>query len=553
MTAVEQRPRAGRIVLIGGGVANASFLISLNRWLDGPGRSGIGLPQALRVTVVDRDGEYGGGLAYRGSTGPSLLMNDPAGKIDSSAIGFCPWLVRRADAWQAALREDQRAWDDERVGRWLREHEQSVRSGEVEGLYVPRSVFGMFIREAFADACRALAAHPQSRVHVETIAAEAVDVLRTARAPLSVCLDRAPYRLPADAVVLGIGSVRRGPEPAFADGPGFFDDLFGHDVREVADELAAILGRTPPGGRRVALLGAAATTVELLHGIATTPALLDLVDEAIVVAPRGILPGGLPSDPEREPFDFPALGALTAPGTHRPDADRLLEAVMADLAASRALGFTIIDVTPGLQERFRVLFGRLPDPEKKRFVAHRSRVMRALTRRTSPAYARSLDDLSRRGILTLLRGRAHAARRAADGMFLLELGGLADPAGARTQQLRAAAVFDCRGFGDLGACRDPLMENLMAGGLIRANDGRQGIAVDDRLEAADGVFVHGAMLVGHSEGADHFWHLDSVGWIHTMAARLVPDVLERLTSPVPESPAPAVPSPAPTPQIAGSR
>ena len=63
---------------------------------------------------------------------------------------------------------------------------------------------------------------------------------------------------------------------------------------------------------------------------------------------------------------------------------------------------------------------------------------------------------------------------------------------------------------------------------MRANDTGRGLAVDDELAAAPGLFVLGPLLAGTAQGADYIWFLENVTRIHQLAERVAVAVWDTL-------------------------
>ncbi|HEX8255273.1 MAG TPA: hypothetical protein VF846_19190, partial [Thermoanaerobaculia bacterium] len=112
--------------------------------------------------------------------------------------------------------------------------------------------------------------------------------------------------------------------------------------------------------------------------------------------------------------------------------------------------------------------------------------------RTTPEYAGAADALRRRGVLRMLR-----AELTRDDVVRLQ------------ETHPAALVLDCRGSADLEQTSDPLLRALFARGLARINGSGTGLAADEELAAAPGLFVAGPLLAGISNARHCFWNLES--------------------------------------------
>jgi uncharacterized NAD(P)/FAD-binding protein YdhS len=316
--------------------------------------------------------------------------------------------------------------------------------------------------------------------------------------------------------------------------------------------VAARLAALPTGSRRIAVLGSSAAATEFLYAVEGGPELDGLVDELVVLSPSGRIADGLCSAHVR-PHALRHLPALLAAveGESRtpaaaPTSAALVEAVVADAAEAESLGYTIVDLLPAARATppstpanvahwFSRLFTLLPPAEKRAFVNADYKAYRETIRHTSTDYAEAVARLRERGLLTVLAGRVRDLQPASDGGPTVRY----ETAG-RMRKLAAGIVVDCRGFAGVAEGAHPTVHRLLHTGTVRANETGRGLAVDQDLAAAPGLFVLGPLLAGTSQGADYIWFLENIPRIHQLAERVARAAWHRLG-------APAAPSPAPSP------
>ena len=72
----------------------------------------------------------------------------------------------------------------------------------------------------------------------------------------------------------------------------------------------------------------------------------------------------------------------------------------------------------------------------------------------------------------------------------------------------AAAVFDCRGFTGVRETANPVVSDVVSSGVAVPNRCGRGLRVDERFQAAQGLFVLGPALGGTSQGVYIFSPFD---------------------------------------------
>jgi uncharacterized NAD(P)/FAD-binding protein YdhS len=496
-----------------------------------PRADGAG-PDRFEVVLVDRAGETGGGAPHAATVSAALLLNDSIAETDSTGLGLVAWLTANRARWQGMLVDS----GDRRAARWLERHRTEIDRDELGGLFLPRLVFGQFMRERWTDAVETLGS---SGVTVSALAAEVVGVVPAGSDLWRVQLaGRDP--LDADAVLLAVGNVTAPAPEAVADHPGYLDFEVARELAAAEPRLAARLTALPPGSRRIAVLGSSAAATEFLYAVEGGSELARLVDELVVLSPSGRIADGLRSAHVR-PHALRHLPALVAAVEEEgrtpvaaPTSASLVEAVVSDAAEAERLGYTIVDLLPATRATppptsanvahwFSRLFAVLPPAEKRAFVRADYKAYRETVRHTSTDYAEAVARLRERGLLTVLAARVRDLRPTPDGGLTVRY----ETAG-RTRKLAAGIVVDCRGFAGVAEGAHPTVQRLLRTGTVSANETGRGLAVDDDLAAAPGLFVLGPLLAGTAQGADYIWFLENVPRIHQLAERVAGAVWHRL-------------------------
>jgi len=543
------QPPLPRVVLVGGGPSSLCVALGLAELVDLHEANEPG-PERFELVLVDSTGETGGGAPHHAAVSAALLLNDSITETESSGIGLVAWLKTNRERWLAMLLDS----GEPRAARWLERHRTEIDRDEFGGLFLPRLVFGQFLRERWAEVAEILG---RSGVSVSVLADEVRDVVPTGPDRWRVHLaGRDP--LDADAVLLAVGNVTAPAPEAVAEHPGYLSFEVARELATSERRLAARLAALPAGSRRIAVLGSSAAAIEFLYAVEGAPELDGLVDELVVLSRSGRIPDGLASA-HATPHTLRNLPALLAAveeedgaGANARTAAALVDAVVADVADAEQLGYTIVDLLPAaratppptsanLSHWFRQLFALLPPGEKRAFVDTEYRAYRESIRHTSTDYAEAVARLRERRLLTVLAAWVSDLQPAPDGGLTVRY-----ETAEATATLAAGIVVDCRGFAGVARGAHPAVQGLLRSGAAHANETGRGLAVDGDFAAAPGLFVLGPLLAGTAQDPDYIWFLENVPVIHVLAERVARAAWRRLGAA-----AAATPTPSPAAVVGG--
>lgn len=506
------------VAIIGGGIAGSSTLLELLAT-----HRDTGGGETLRVVVVERSQDVFAGLPYGERSGSSSLIVTPLREFLDE-----PWLSG-FEAWLEEHREEVlRA--DPRLGisaSWVADHAAGIREGRWLDLFVPRRLFGHYLRTRVAQE---IAATPGAEVDVLTGQARA---LRSREDGWTVEIVRpdavGPTVLAAESVVLAIGSP---PKRALAhelreDAVGrYVADTHATSIDALLVDLREHLGRAVGASASgdVLLVGANADALELLHAVHRAGMTRAWDRRVVVLAPRGT-PDAWTVRPVRADeyrsvhlaayTEGTADAALTAAGVHA--------AIEQDVREAIAHGFSEQDTVEELKRRTGEVLDRLPWTEQQAFVDRwGSRVYR-FYRPTGGDYQRVASTLLAEGRITVQRATYLRARDGERGWTVT-----VDQDGRERELPGAfAAVVNCAGFEGLSTTNDPFLRAILDDGVVRATPSDTGISVDETFEAAPGIFVTGPLLGGNLNARMRFWHLESCHRIIAVAPVVARSVLRR--------------------------
>lgn len=328
-------PRPQRVVIVGGGAAGAITAAHLAR---------VATPKSpLEVTLIERDGQVGPGLAY-GTRHPLHALNNFAGRL--SAYGDDP---------------------DHLLG-WCAT--KGVEAGPQS--FLPRSLYGRYLA-ALVDG----ADIPDGSL-LRRSRGTAVDVSPVGDG-FDVHLSNG-RRVPADRVVLALGNPPPRPRP----------DLDRLGRKYLPDPWCADLSDRVHGARTVLLLGTGLTMVDVAVQIADAFPRTRIT----AVSRHGLLPTTHLSATLRPHDGF-------HPGTR--SLSELLASVRERIAEVEECGGSWRDVVDSIRMYADDLWRDLATEDQDRFVRHVARLWDVHRHRMAPSMAERISDLMQAGTLTLAR------------------------------------------------------------------------------------------------------------------------------------------------------
>lgn len=346
------------------------------------------------------------------------------------------------------------------------------RAGVEPGSFLTRHAYGRYLSQTLSRAEEL--GRPASRL--TRLTATVTAVRRNERGP-ALTLSMAGASLDADAAVLAIGGVP--PELPFPvpDSPRIIVDPWAPGALEKAADGSPVL--VAGTGLTMADVAIAVTSV---NPRSTVRAL----------SRHGLLPRvhrGLPG-PQVRPW-LPV--ACDETGTVR-----LGELLWQVRSAMAARGANWQDVVDALRPLVPSLWQRMPEADQRMFLRHVARYWEVHRHLLPPATAARVTELRCTGQLTVLKGEVNTV--AADGDQLH----VTVREGRKAAELTAGWLINATGQGaNITHTRDPLLLQLLASGLARADPLRLGIdatadgaVLDDSGRRSNVLFALGPLLRG---------------------------------------------------------
>jgi uncharacterized NAD(P)/FAD-binding protein YdhS len=413
-----------------------------------------------RVYLIERRAGFGRGLAYS-TNNQQHLLNVRAGNMSA-------FLDR-----------------PEHFTEWLRQHAESL--GEPPpgaDAFVSRRLYGTYVRSLLCDE---LWAGGKGR-NLFLVPDQAVAVNDDAEGVSLTVAGGRCYRV--DALVLAAGNL----PPAESRGAYFGDPW---DPRAVQG-----IGRRDP----VLLIGTGLTMIDIVQSL-----LANGHQGAVqAVSRRGLLPQ------VHAPTRALEIAVDQLPRTT--SAARLTRWLREAVRSAEAEGHGWRAVIDGLRPHTQDLWRRLPIEERRRFLRHLRPWWDVHRHRMAPAVAAQVHAAIARGQLTIGRGRVVEITPAETSVTV----SLRRRGAAAVETVEVARAINCSGpASNYGACRDPLIGDLLARRFARPDPLGLGLEVSEQgaLLNGDGrpsrrLFALGPVTRGT------FWEIVAVPDIRLHCARL---------------------------------
>ena len=506
------------LLFVGAGIASTYTLLALLERLGE--RTGASRP--LAVTVIERSDDVFKGLAYGDRSGVTSLLITTL--KDFLAPAERELFVRWLEANEAWAFDEFRSAGGPLVEQWWARNGAAVASRKWDDVYLPRHLFGRFMRYR---AETAIARAEQDGTAVVTRVVSEVSAIERGDGGYDVVGDNGD-RWQTHALVLGLGSppsgAVAGPTDTAPNGLLHIDDPYQPALAASVAAVARHLDAVPQGTPRVLVVGGNASAMEMLWVLADS-ALKGLVGaDLVMVNPSGSLPETLTDPNPANSFATTHLDALDGDGPLS-GAD-IHHAALADIEIGRTSGVPVGDMLAPIGAGIGRLVPRLSECEASRFASHWGLEIGRQQRRSGVEYTAAAAALRGSGRLDLLAGSfvgtvqadgggAHVKIRTADGQV-------------RVDERRFDAVVNCRGALPIDQPgRGNLAAQLIASGLCNPTPLGRGIAVNDDFEASDGLYVIGPMLAGNVLRGQPLWHMEHCGRVNTYANLVAEQLVAR--------------------------
>ena len=374
-----------------------------------------------------------------------------------------------------------------KMSAWPDRPEDFVAAGHAAGAFAPRCDYGEYLKAILDQAVGE---------GVTVVAASAVSAVRTGdwwRATL----DDGTH-LVARALVLAHGNQL--PEPMRV-GEGINPALFINNPW--GDEARAAIEQAARSGGDVLILGTGLTMVDQVLSLAAA----GHPGRIVALSRRGQMPRG------HAAHDLAPVELAEVPQGNALALWRWLR------RRSALVGWR--GAVDALRPHAQALWRGLDDVEQRRFLRHARPYWDVHRHRIAPQVAAQLQAMIAAGRLEVVAGRVSSVKEDRGALDVIY-----SRRGATTNgREEFAAVFNCTGpLGTMAGTCDPLLRQVIAGGLVVVDRLGMGLDVDGHSRAGERVWALGPLTKGA------FWEIVAVPDIRGQVAQVADDIAKELAA-----------------------
>jgi uncharacterized NAD(P)/FAD-binding protein YdhS len=518
------------LAMIGAGVSSAYTLIHYIAGLAEQAAiesESSQLPTPVKILVTEKSGEFWTGLPYGSRSGRNALLIAPLHEFIPQVEerqDFINWLTtHHAEIFNPAAygaRGDLSA-------KWLQANEASMSQGLWDDLFIPRHIFGLYIKQR-VDLLLHTAA-TKGLIEFKLITADAIDVR----------YDRDLYQVDlagnenssffAKKLVLAIGSP---PNVAFTNPPVagsenqicYIDNMYEPSLDSNIDRIRQALEQVAdPAHRQVLMVGSNAGTLDTLYSINNSRETVDLIAKFIVISPNAAFPHRITRGIVE--LGYIPQNLLDLVSTASFTARQIFTAVEQDVAAASSQNINIADIHGDISKVVMQALNRLNPNEQKQFVIKYAVEIGKLQRRAGGEYLDVVQNAIDRDRLEFVKGKFVKYSALASGAASCEY---VDSEDSQQKVVDApiSVIINCAGFQDVTKSSSPLINNLIERGICIPNDSQRGFVCDKNFKAGKNCYVMGPLVAGNIDGSFKVWHAESCQRIINLSQQLAKTLLQ---------------------------
>lgn len=514
------------IAIVGSGIACSMTLCQLAQRL----KHVPGGPKAVRIAVIEREGEAWNGIPYgRRSAVGALAFQKLQEFLGEPERGYyIQWLAANADSWLKIFRE----CGGPSAVKWISDNQPLMERNQWEELYLPRFLFGLYVSSRVTHAVERLS--NLGLATVTLIHGEATEISRTSGGTQAIAvvdgtgLENVVHTA---RIVVAIGSP---PQRSIdicgvsgREGHTHIENIYLPSEDISIQKIYGALSSLPDKNMaNILILGSNASALEVLYLINYRSEIRNLINSVVVLSRSGMIPYKVCE--EAVPFELTALDSLRGSFS----AADLMRAITRDIRRAEKLKLNIADLRDPVGAAVGRLTSLMHISEQERFVCehgvHFSKLMRRAGRDTRSA----ADELVGMGILTTLKGefRTLEPHPTGKGLMLAAY----SPEACQPDLIHPVPFsisINCGGFEELDFCSSQFINSLIKNGLCTVNSTNRGFLVNQKLEASENVYVIGPLVGGNFNDKIRYWHVESASRIAGLAKLLADSLYESLFRP----------------------
>lgn len=495
------------LVFVGSGIACTYTMIHFINILEN-----APLNQKVKILVVDKTDEFWVGIPYGKRSGfNSLIITSLKDflSIDELAL-FKTWLNTNIN-W---VFKDFQKRNGTLSSDWLENNEKRFIENDWDNLYLPRYVFGYFLRERVTALLES--AVNKNLLEYQLLKGDVSDIQKNDAIYKLTLKDDFSNNLEIESskIILSIGSPPKKNLCALENyqslsGVNLIEDLYQPkleaNIKQIYESLKESENKEQ---NNILIVGSNASALEAAYNIMDISGINDLINKFYFLSRDGAFPFRSSNGPSN--LDSYALVALNAlKNSSKITSKQILEAVKKDVELMKTLNVNIADIIYHISEIVNSLVVKLSPDEQKIFVNEDGVEIGKFQRKAGKEYCDVVDKLSLVNKLENVRGKfvkLVCQEEKFDHIEYVESNTLLK----KTFDKPVKFIINCCGFEDLtGHSSSELILSLISNNICRTNTSKRGFTVNENFEADKNFFIMGPLLAGNSNKHTMIWHVES--------------------------------------------
>jgi uncharacterized NAD(P)/FAD-binding protein YdhS len=474
-----------------------------------------------KLLFLEKDREFWTGIPYGNRSGyqahiiTSLRHFIPADERDE----FTEWLKNNIN-W---VFDDFKLHNENTAAEWLGRHENAIRKHEWDGVYIPRYIFGQFLKDKINNLLDA--AVKEGLIEYDMVKASVTSIRKNGPCyEIDARTDASPVKFVADKVVLSIGSPPIRPcfqslnsndeEDVLA-----IEDMYDPSLSGNIEAISTFVNERQLAScpQNILIVGSNASALEVLYALINKPDLKESNFKIHVLSASGSFPHAINEEGHLSTYRPLNLERLKNKQSITPAA--IYDAIRDDIGNALEKGMKADDTYYPISSILIDLVKSLDGDEKKQFVSHYGFEIGKLQRRAGADYLNIVNNLMEQGRLQMIKGRLKDCVHTDEG---IKLRFADDDDALHTYWAPFSVLINCTGSDNLKNAKSPLISNLINTDTCTINTSGKGLVVNHRFEANENLFIMGPLLAGNIIGDKIIWHVESCNRIFSLAQCLAP-------------------------------
>lgn len=490
------------------------------------------LNQKVKILVIDKADEFWVGIPYGNRSGfNSLIITSLKDflSIDELEL-FKTWLKHNIN-W---IFKDFQKRNGILSSDWLENNEKHLVENDWDHLYLPRYIFGYFLRERVIALLES--AVKKNVLDYQLLKADVIDIQKNDAIYKLTVKDDFSNKLEIESskIILSIGSPPKknlcplGNDESLS-GVSLIEDLYQPKLEANIKQIYETFKKSENREQNnIFVVGSNASALEAAYNIMDISGMDDLINKFYFLSRDGAFPYRCNNGQiNLDDYELVALNLLKS--SSKITSKQILEAVKKDVEVMKTLKVNIADIICNISNIINELVVKLSPYEQKIFVNKYGVEIGKFQRKAGKEYCDVVDNLSLVNKLENLQGNFVRL------VFQEEKFAHIEYEESQTLVTKNFAkpvkfIINCCGFEDLTKdSSSELILSLIINNICRTNTSKRGFKVNENFEADNNFFIMGPLLAGNRSEKTMIWHVESCTRICSLSkqlARVLVDTFE---------------------------